>query len=94
MAILLLLLILFAALAVFVMLVTGLMMLFALGTTYSLALLLVLFVVFSLLGGGALHFIAPKLQAPQWSLPVASSWMALAIAVEFAISIGLWRLGV
>lgn len=86
MAILLLLLALFAAVGVFLLLVVGLMLLMALGTTYAAAGLLFLFGLWSSLGGLALSALSQRLRGPRWSWPLAALWLAVAMAVELGLA--------
>jgi hypothetical protein len=88
-AILILLLILFAALAVFLILVIGFMLLLSLGTDIALVVAVLMFLGLSALGGLALSAISQRIPGPRWSWPVASGWFALATAAEFGISIAL-----
>lgn len=89
MALLLLMLVLFAAFAVFVILVVGLMLLFALGTTWAAAGALLLFIGLSALGGFALAALSRRGEGPRWSWPVASLWLALATLAELGLSFAL-----
>ena len=92
MAVLLLLLVLFAGCAVFLLLVLGIMVLFGAGPLYALIAIGIAFLGLSLLGGTALSAISQRLPAPapRWSRLVGSGWMALAVAIEFGASIALW----
>lgn len=91
MALLLLLLVLFAAVAVFLIQVIGLIALLAIGADLALLIAALIFVGASLLGGLALSAISRRLpKAPRRSLLVASGAMALATAVELGLSLLLW----
>lgn len=90
MAFLILLLILFAAVAVFLILVVGLTLLLALGTDVALGVAMLMFFGLSALGGLALSTISRQVSGPRWSWPVASGLFALATAVEFGISLLFW----
>jgi hypothetical protein len=86
-AILILLLILFAAVAVFLILVIGFMLLLAVGTDIALVVAVLMFIGLSALGGLALSAISRQMAAPHWSWPVASGLFALVTALEFGISL-------
>ncbi|WP_257386577.1 hypothetical protein [Tahibacter caeni] len=86
MALPLLMLVLFAALEVFLVLVVGLALLLALGATYAAAGALLLFVGLSALGGLALAALSRRADGPRWSRPIASLWLALATVAELGLS--------
>lgn len=86
MALLLLLLAVFAAVAVFMILVFALMLLMALGTDYAAMGAIVLFAGLSALGGLALSAISSALKVRRWSWLVATGWQALAIAAGIGIA--------
>lgn len=90
MAFLILLLVLFAAVAVFLILVIALMLLLALGTDIAFGVAVLMFIGLSALGGLALSTISRQLKGPRWNWPVASGLFALATAAEFGISLLLW----
>lgn len=87
MAILILLLILFAAVAVFLILVIGFMLLLAVGTDIALVVAVVMFIGLSALGGLALSAISRQMAGAPWRWPVASGLFALVTALEFGISL-------
>jgi len=86
---LLLMLVLFAAFEVCVILVAGLALLLALGTTWAAGGALLLFVGLSALGGFALAALSRRGEGPRWSWPVAGLWLALATAAELGLSFAL-----
>lgn len=86
MALLLLLLTVFAAVAVFMILVFALMLLMALGTDYAAVGAILLFAALSALGGLALSAISSALTVRRWSWRVATAWQALAIAAGVGIA--------
>jgi hypothetical protein len=86
-AILILLLILFAAVAVFLILVIGFMLLLAVGTDIALVVAVLMLIGLSALGGLALSAISRQITGPRWSWPVASGLFALVTAAEFGISL-------
>lgn len=89
MAILLLLLVLSAAMGAFMMLVAGFMLLMALGTTHAVAGLLFLYGLLSALGGLALSALSPRLLGTQWGWSFATLWMAVALALEFGLTLAI-----
>lgn len=85
-ALLLLLLALFAAAAVFMILIIAFTLLMALGTNYAAAGSILLFAIFSTVGGLALSAISSGIKVRRWSWPVATAWQALAIAAGLGIA--------
>lgn len=80
MVILLLLLVIFSAIAAYVTMVVALMLLLALGTTAATAGLIILYGLTSTLGGLALSAVSRRLNGPRWRWPLATLWLALATA--------------